>query len=192
MSFKISFANDVTNAEENVRGSGGRLNVSSRQDSRGYYNSRDEGLAFATAFTMASVATDEFFAYWRNASPTLTLVISALRINPSEPSSAKVHIVTGTATGGTEVVPANMNAESSKAAPDDSVVMAMQGNASTPITGITTAGVIDNIALEADAKTYYLSFDDRVRLGQNDGIAVEAELMATTGLISAMIWGYYE
>ena len=35
---KIDFKNDATRAQEEAEGSDGRLNVSGRTDSRGYYN----------------------------------------------------------------------------------------------------------------------------------------------------------
>ena len=101
MSFKISFANDVTNALEEARGSDGRLNVSSRSDSRAYYNSRDEGLTFSAVFDMSAVMTDEFFAYWRNASATLDLVITSISVWGGEAMSFKLHFMDATAaTGG--------------------------------------------------------------------------------------------
>ncbi len=169
MSFKIKFSNDVTNAEEEARGSDGRLNVSSRQDSRAYYNSRDEGLTFSVVHTMASVATDEFFSYWRNASTTKTLVISSVSVWGGEPMSFKMHFMDATAaTGGTEVVPTNLNAASSKSAPDDAVVMCMQGSATTPITGAASAALIARVGMVAIQEESHFDIPgDVIRLGQN-------------------------
>ena len=194
MSFKIKFSNDVTNAEEEARGSDGRLNVSSRSDDRAYYNSRDEGLTFSVVHTMASVATDEFFSYWRNASADKTLVIRSVTVWGGEPMSFKLHLMdTVAATGGTEVVPSNMNGASAKAAPDDSVVMCMQGNATTPITGAASSRLIGRVGMVAvQEESHFDVTGDVIRLGQNNALGIEAEEVATVIDVDAMIVGYYE
>ena len=194
MSIKIKFSNDVTNAEEEARGSDGRLNVSSRSDARAYYNSRDEGLTFSTVFDMSAVATDEFFAYWRNASPTLTLVITSISVWGGEAMSFKLHFMDAVAaTGGTEVVPTNLNAASAKSAPDDSVVMCMKGATSTPITGTASAALIARVGMPAIQEEAHFDIPgDVIRLGQNNAIGLEAEEVATTIDVDAVIIGYYE
>lgn len=192
MGFKVKFANDVTNAEEEARGSSGRLNVSSRQDGRAYYNSRDDELCFALAFNMTLADTGEHLVVWRNASPTLDLVISAVDVSVFEPVDIKVHVGTGTPAAGTELTPVNMNQSSSRAAPDDSVVMAMEGNASTPITGMTSAGVVAYVSIGVVQSGQRIDLDDRVRLGQNDSIFLEVEAASTPGFVLGTIYGYYE
>lgn len=182
----------MTGADEEPKGSDGRLNVSSRSDSRGYYNSRDKGLCFSVVFNMTLCADDEFFAYWRNASPDKTLVISAIGVNAGEACNIKLHFVTGTAASGTELTPVNLNKASSKSAPDDSVVMAMEGNTTTPISGLTTAGTIDYLGITAANGHEEFRLGDRVRLGQNDAIALEGEDIATTTPIWGVMFGYYE
>ena len=106
--------------------------------------------------------------------------------------SFKIHFVTGVAASGTELTPVNLNKSSSKAAPDDSVVMAMQGNASTPIASLTSADVIDRVGIEAVGVRSVFELGDLVRLGQGDAIAIEAEEVATTIDTYGVIFGYYE
>ena len=43
---KLKVSNDVTGAIEEVQGSDGRLNVSSRSDTRSFYSSRDDEQAY--------------------------------------------------------------------------------------------------------------------------------------------------
>jgi hypothetical protein len=192
MSTKIRATSTKTGADMEIQGSDGRMDVSARVDSRGHHNSREEGMSFSLFFEMTQAATGEFVAYWRNASPTLTLVISEVHLSMAEEARAKLHFVTGVAASGTELTPLNLNKTSSRVAPDDSVVMAMEGLTSTPISGLTSAGVIDavSIAIGSDFGTMHL--DGRVRLGQGDAVAVEAEDIASTADVYGTIYGYYE
>jgi hypothetical protein len=192
MSVKIRQTSDKTGAEEEVQGSDNRQNVSARADSRGYYNSRDEGMAFSVVYNMSLADTGEMLVYWSNASPDKTLVISAVGVNAFEPVDIKLHFVTGTAASGTVLVPVNLNKASAKAAPTDAAVSCMEGNGTTPIANLTSAGVIDYIGISAAQGHVQLRLDDRVRLGQNDAIALEVEAASTPGAIYGVIFGYYE
>ena len=195
MGFKIEFTSDKTGSLEEARGSDRRLNVSSRSDSRSYYNSRDQELMFALTFEMAVPIATEYVAYWRNASPDKTLVISDVGVNVDTVVGArlKLNFVTGVAIEGAELTPVNMNKASSKAAPDDAVVMAMQGGTfATGIGGLTADGQIDFIAVELMGHGEF-HLNDRVRLGQNDAIGIEVdELDGTAGDVWGAIFGYYE
>lgn len=194
MSMKIRFTSDVTGSEEEMEGSDKRANVSSRSDSRAYYNSRDVGLTFSAVFDMSAAATDEFFAYWRNASPTKILVITSISVWGGEAMSFKLHFMDSTAaTGGTEVVPTNLNAASSKSAPDDSVVMCMKGATSTPITGAASAALVARVGMPAIQEEAHFDIPgDVIRLGQNNALGIEAEEIATTTDVDAVMIGYYE
>jgi hypothetical protein len=192
VSVKVKFSNDVTNAEEEARGSDGRLNVSSRQDSRAYYNSRDNQLTFSLVFEMSAAATGEYVVYWRNASPDKELVITSAEVFAGEEARAKLWFVTGTAAGGTELTPVNLNKGASRAAPDDATVMAMEGNASTPISGLSTAGLIDIVGIPGASDGREFHMVDALRLGQGDAIAIEAEDIATTIAVYGQITGFYE
>lgn len=192
MSVKLRFSNDVTNAEEEARGSDGRLNVSSRSDSRAYYNSRDNGLAFSLAYEMTLCADDEFLVYWRNASTDKDLVIHKIVVAGGEAMRVKLHSVTGTAASGTELTPTNLNLASGKAAPDDTVVMAMEGATTTPISGLTSAAVLELFPIGVASTAYDMGIKDELRLGPGDAIALEGEEIATTTPVTGTIFGFYE
>ena len=189
---RVEYSNDVTRAREEAEGSDGRLNVSSRSDPRAYYNSRDEEQTFSLVWNFNAANNDEFAAYWRNASDSKTLVISAVGLNCDETCTFKLHFVTGTAAGGTELTPVNLNKSSSKAAPDDSVVMAMEGgSAATGITGLTVDGLIDRADVTAGGHEEF-RLDDKLRLGQNDAVAIEVEGGDGGVVAFGVIFGYYE
>jgi len=184
---RIEYKNDVSRALEEAEGSDGRLNVSSRTDGRSYYISRDTGQAYSVAFDFQDAEAGEFGAYWKNTSTDKDLVIEAIGVNSVENSRIKLWFVTGTAAGGTTLIPTNLNKSSSKDASAD----AMEGgSAATGITGLTTAGLIDFVYCTANGHEE-LRLKDRLRLGQNDAIALEYD-EGTTGDFSGVIFGFYE
>jgi len=190
---EIKATSDVTGGIEPIYGSDNRFNVSSRSDSRRYYNSRDKKLAFATVFEMTNPATGEYVAYWRNASKDKTLVISAIGFNCLLAARVKLNYVTGTATGGNELTPVNMNrADGGGAAPDDSVVMAMEGgSAASGIGGLTADGTIDFASAGAAGHEEF-RLGDTLRLGLNDAIGIEVDEIASTGDVWGVMFGFYE
>ena len=188
MSQEIQYTSDRTGGLEKMQGSDGRANVSSRSDSRGAYNSRDEGQTYSMPFDFQSAAAGEYGAYIKNTSSTgKTLVISYIGVNSVEASRIKLWFVTGTAAGGTPVIPTNLNKTSGNAA----TATAMEGGtAATGITGLSEDGLISPINVPAaDSGGGFM--DDRVRLGQNDAIALEYDT-GTTGDFSGVIFGYFE
>jgi len=188
---KIDYSSDKSGGLEEARGSDSRLNVSSRSDSRSYYNSRDEAQAYSVPFAMADAAVGEFVVYWRNTSSDRKLVIDAIGFNAIENAHAILHYVSGTAAGGNELTPTNLNKSSSNAAPSDSTVSAMEGGAAaTGITGLTSISVIDRANVQANGHEEF-RLADRLRLGQNDAIAIEYDV-GTTGNFSGVVFGFYE
>jgi len=192
MATKIKFTNDVTKGEEEAQGSDGRFNVSSRSDSRGYYNARDEGRLFTVTYEMTDPVAGEYVAYWRNADPNRQLVIVHVDIACLLAARVKLNFVTGVASAGTELTPVNSNKASSNDAADDAVVMAMKGGAAaTGIGGLTADGEISFIGVGA-ADTGEFHVEELVRLGQNDAIGIEVDEIASTGDVWGTIVGYYE
>jgi len=185
---RIDYKNDVTRAVEEAEGSDGRLNVSSRSDGRPYYNSRDEEQCYTVAFDFQSAAAGEFGVYWKNTNSSgKDLVISSVGINSVEASRIKLWFVSGTAAGGTTLVPTNLNRHSSNAA----TATAMEGgSAATGITGLTGEALIDFAYCTATGHEEF-RLSDRIRLGQNDAIAIEYD-EGTTGDFSGVIFGFYE
>lgn len=165
----INTHNQTTGAQEEVRGTDGRLNVSSRSDSRSYYNSRDEGLAFALVYDFQDAANSEFAVYLKNTSSNKILVLSSAGLNAAQNARIKLHLVTGTAAGGNEIIPANENGISQNAA---DVLAREGGSAATGITGLTISKTFHSMGVPANGNSE-MRFGDRVRLGQNQAIAIE-------------------
>ncbi len=184
---KIDIKNDRTRAMEEVEGSDGRLNVSSRADSRAYYNSRDMGRMFSLPFDFQDAAAGEYGAYWKNTSDDKILVINAIGVNSAENARFKLWFVTGTAAGGTSLVPTNLNGGSTVAAE----ATAMEGgSAATGITGLTAGSLIDFAYCQANGHEEF-RLRDTLRLGQNQAVAIEYD-EGTTGDMSGVIFGFYE
>ena len=188
MAQEIAYQNDITGSDERARGSDNRLNVSARSDDRAYYNSRDKGETFSIAFDFQSASAGEFGAYFKNTSSTgLQFVIAGVGINSVEASRIKLHFVSGDAGGGTPIIPTNLNRTSQNAA----TATAMEGGAAaTGITGLTSGGLVDFAYVQATGHQEF-RLKDRVRLGQNDAIAIEYD-EGTTGDFSGVIFGYFE
>ena len=184
---EINYKNDRTRACEVAEGSDGRLNVSSRSDTRSYYISRDEGGAYSVPFDFQSATAGEFGCYWKNSDTAKTLVIDSIGVNSVEASRVKLWFVTGTAGGGTSLTPTNLNKMSGNASQSISME---GGSASTGITGLTTAELIDFIYVPALGHEEF-RLQDRVRLGQNDAIAIEYD-EGTTGDLSGVVFGFFE
>lgn len=184
---RIEYKNDITRALEEAEGSDGRLNVSSRADTRAYYNSRDKEQTYSIAFDFQSAAAGEYGLYIKNTSSTKTLVVDSIGINSVEASRIKLWYVTGTAAAGTALTPTNMNKSSSNAA--DATVQE-GASAATGITGLTTDGLIDFAYITATGHEE-LRLKDRLRLGQNDAIALEYD-EGTGGDFSGVCFVYFE
>ena len=183
---KIDYNNDVHGSRQEAQGSDGRLNVSSRSDGRPYYNSRDLKKTFTTVFNHQSAVAGEFSFYLQNTSTTDDLVIVASGLNAAQNARIKLHLVTGTAAGGSVLTPLNTNAGSSKAAS----AACRQGDSGDAITGLTSAGVLDFVAVRAGGHEEF-RLNETVRLGQNDAIAYEYD-EGTTGDFFGVLFMYYE
>lgn len=188
MSSQIEYKSDKTRGKEDVEGSDGRLNTSSRSDERAYYNSRDEEQCYTVPFDFQNATAGEFGVYWKNTNTNdKELVISSIGINSVEASRIKLWFVSGTAAGGTSIVPTNLNRHSSNSAS----ASAMEGGSgATGITGVTGESLIDFLYVSAAGHEEF-RLSDRIRLGQNDAIALEYN-EGTTGDFSGVIFGYYE
>ena len=184
---EIDYRSDKTRAHEKAEGSDGRLNVSSRADSRAYYNSRDEGQTYSFGFTFTAAEAGEFAAYFKNTSATLTFVPTEIVVGADVAGKVKLCFVSGTAAAGTTVTPTNDNRVSSNAAS----AIAMEGNsAATGITGLTSDALIETILYPASS-SHSMAVSDSVRLGQNDAIAIEYDA-GGTATIAGTILGFYE
>ena len=169
MAFKIGFKSDKSKSQEEAEGSDNRLNVSSRQDSRRYYISRDESDAYTVVWDDASSSAGDFIIYLKNTHVGgKEMVVSAIGLNSELACSFKLHLVTGAASG-TAVTPFNLNRVKTKAAAATCVEAA-----GTPIANISSTAVIDHASCTADGHEEF-RLDDTLRLGQEDAIAIEFE-----------------
>lgn len=185
MAQEIQYTSDVSGCLEKAKGSDGRFNVSSRSDNRAYYNSRDESLAFSMVWDDTSSAAGDFIVYWKNTDTTgKQLVIDSIGLNSTNAASFKLHVVTGTATG-TAATPVCLNQASPKSAQATTVEAA-----GTAITGLTSAGTIDHAGCTAGGHEEF-RLRDRLRLGQDQAVAIEYE-QGTTGRTWGVIFAYYE
>jgi len=185
MAHEIQYTSDKTGSVEKSQGSDNRLNVSSRQDSRRYYNSRDESEAFSLVWDDTDSAAGDHIVYWKNTDTTgRELVFSSVGLNSANACSFKLHVVTGTAVG-TSITPACLNRASPKSA--QAVTVEAAG---TAITGLTEQVEIDHAACTAGGHEEF-RLDDSLRLGQDEAIAIEYE-QGTTGRTWGVIFAYYE
>ena len=178
---RIEYKNDRTRATEEMEGSDGRANVSSRSNSRVYYNSRDERQTYAVPYDHESAAAGEFSVYLENTSSTKEMVISRASFNSVEFARVKLWFVTGTAAGGTLITPTNLNKGSS----NDADALVRQAAAGDAITGLTTQGLIDHEFVSATGHGEF-SINDTVRLGQNDAIVIEYDEGVTGDLVGVI------
>jgi len=185
MAHEIQYTSSKTKGIEKASGSDNRLSVSSRQDSRSYYNSRDESLAFSLVWDDATSEAGDFILYWKNTDTTgKQLIIDSVGLNSANTSSFKLHTVVGTAVG-VQVEPVCLNRASPKTA--QAVTLEAAG---TAISGIASLGVVDHTSCIAGGHEEF-RLDDRFRIGQDQAIAIEYE-QGTTGRTWGVIFGYYE
>ena len=183
---RVDYTNRKTLAREEAQGSDGRLDVSSRVDSRGYYTSRDQEQSYTLPFDHQGAVAAEFSLYIKNDSSTKTLVVSAIGLNTVEAARIKFKFVTGTAAGGSVITPTNTNKSSSHAAD----ATCREGDSADAVTGLTADGELDFVYVQATGHEQ-LRLDDRIRLGQNDAVALEYD-EGTTGDFTGVVFFYFE
>jgi len=183
MAQEIQFTNDVTGALEKAKGSDGRINASSRADRRSYYNSRDVKQTYSMVFNDDDVAAGDFVVYLQNTSATLTLVVESIKVAAENTGVFIIHFVTGTASGGSALTPTNLN----RTSPNAAAVTARGNGAVGSLTSASQIAIMRVGAAEHDDE----DLGDRVRLGQNDAIAVEIDESAG-GDVEGTIYMFFE
>jgi len=186
---RIEYRNDVTRATEEMEGSDGRANVSSRVDGRAYYIARDQGQNYNMVFEHSAAADGQYSAYLQNTSTDKTLVVTHIGLNATNIARIKLWEVTGTATDGVSVVPKNTNLVSSN---DAAAATALHDGGGTTIGGLSVSGAaIDDVQLSANGHEEF-RLNDTLRLGQNDAIAIEMDTGTSTPLVFGLIAFFYE
>ena len=144
---------------------------------------------YAFTWDLQDAESTEEACYLKNTSATgKTLVVSSVGINSNIAARFKLKFVTGTATSGASITPTNLNKTSSNAATVD----AQEGaGAASGIGSLTDDGIIDFAYVIASGHEEF-RLGDRVRLGQNDAIAVEVFQVASASDVSGVIFFYFE
>jgi len=191
---RIEFQNDVSLAKEEMQGSDGRANVSSRADSRRYYNSRDESETYSLIFDDANATADDYVVYLRNdKTDGKTLVVSAIGFNCEAATSVlKLSTVTGTAGGGTATTPTNLN-QAGQAKSATVTALTTADSNSTPMSGLTEDKVIDIAGIPSAFGHEEFRLDDTLRIGQDQAIAIELDTAAAIDVrVYGVIFFYFE
>jgi len=169
-----------------VHGSDGRLNVSSRADTRGYYNSRDESESFVLPFFDANATIADEVVYLKNDKQDKKhMVMQDIHFRGEVASSWELVMVTGTAADGTVATPLQLN-QAGESNPAQGTFMTVTDSGSTPITGLTVGvligtGVCDALG-EGDITILH---GEQVRLGPGQACA----LLMRTGTADSYVYG---
>lgn len=187
----IDFFNDITGFREVAHGSDGRVNVSARSDTRGYYNSRDESESYVLIFDDANASINDFVVYLKNIKTDgKHLVVRSASVNCEVNTKVSFLTVTGTAGGGAAATPANLNFGGvAKSASVTALTTA--DSSSTPMTGLTADVEIDHLNCLANGHEEFL-FQDQLRLGQDQAIALRMDAGTADSQIFGVIYFYFE
>lgn len=188
---RIQYIDDVLGNFQEAHGSDSRLNVSSRADGRGYYNSRDQSESYVLIFDDANATVLDFVVYLKNIKTDgKHLVIRSAAVNCEVNTKVSFVTVTGTAGGGVAATPANLNfAGVAKTATVTALTTADSG--STPMSGLTADVEIDHVNCLANGHEEF-RFQDQVRLGQDQAIALRMDAGTADSQIFGVIFFYFE
>lgn len=191
MAQRLNYTDDVKGNIQEVQGSDGRLNVSSRADGRGYYNSRDKSESYTLTFNDAGATIADWVVYLKNdKTDGKHLVIRSASINGEVLSSFELHTVTGTAADGASATPLNLN-QAGVARSATATAMTVADSETTPIAGLTSAAKIDQLQVVAGGHGEFL-LNDQLRIGQDQAIAIKMSAGAANKICSGVIFFYFE
>jgi len=188
---KLQAESRVTGSNEDIKSSDNRLDVTSRSDGRGYYNSRDESESYVLLFNDANCTTADKIVHLQNKKTDgKHLVIRSIGINSDSASSWDIVTVTGTAdTGAVAATPVNLNfAGVTKAA--TVTANTVVDSDTSPMGGLTVVDEFDHVNVVAGGHEEF-RFQDQVRLGEDQAIAVRCK--SGTGVSGfGVIFFYFE
>jgi len=161
-----------------------RLNVSAKTRDRVFYASRDDEQAFNAVMPTFNAAAGNYCYYLKNSSSSKNLFLHSLEFHSVENVQWKVWQVTGTAAGGTEITPANLNLGSGRTAE----ATCMGGGAT--ITGLTLGNQIGTHRTTTFGEAS-MNFGQGLILAPNTAIMVEYDT-GTTGLCEIDCIFHYE
>jgi len=180
---KTTYSSDRGGSIQEVQGSDGRFNVSSRTDSRMYYVSRDLGQAYVLRIEDDDAAANDLVAYLRNDSKDKRLFIDDIHFNSENAATFKLAFGDAVAATGTSVTPVNLNRASS----NDADVTAL-GNAA--VGGVGASTFFSSVRVGAGGFVEY-NPKDALILGQNDNVVIEYDT-GSTGDIEIDIFFFIE
>jgi len=189
----IDFFNDIDGKREVAHGSDGRVNVSSRSDGRGYYNSRDRSEAYSAAFFDTRATTNDHIFYIKNdKTDGKHLVIRSVGIS-NENAGAIFRLITctGTVTGGAVLTPVNLN-QAGVARSATATCRAPTDSNASPLANLVEADLVDTLSISDAYGHEEFHFDDMLRLGEGQAIAVEADLVGTDADVLGSCFFYFE
>jgi len=180
---KIDYLEAGTSSQEQVRGSDGRLNVTSRSNLRSFYVSRDAAQVYNVASIDPDAAAGDFIFYLQNtATDGKDIYIDAFNVSATNGALLEVHKVTGIASG-TALTAANLNFKSGNTAAAN-----IFGNAA--VSGLTSSIIVAPLRVATGGTIQQLSSGVLI-LGQNDALAVQYT-SGTTGLAEVGVRFFFE
>ena len=143
-----------------------RLNVSAKTRDRVFYVSRDDEQAFNAVMPSMSAVAGDYVFYLKNTSSTKNIFLHTIEYHSNAAVAWKVFNVTGTAAGGTTIVPTNLNLGSGRLAE----ATCMGGGAT--ITGLTQVSQIGTHRTQAEGEAG-MDWGEGLILAPNTAIVVE-------------------
>lgn len=191
MSGKIRYSDEITKALAEVQGTDGRLNVSSRADGRGYYNSRDMSETYNLLFDDANATADDIVVYLKNdKTDGKHLVVNNITVNGEVLSKFTLVTVTGTAAGGAAVSPVNLNfAGVSKEA--TVTALATADSSVTPMSGLTVDKEVSALQVQAGGREKFV-LADQPRLGQGQAMGIRMDSGTADSYVFGTINFFFE
>ncbi len=188
---RIQFLDRFDGSFGEAKGSNNRVDVSSRSDGRGYYNSRDQSESYTLVFDDANASVNDFVVYLKNdKSDGKHMVLRSASVNGEVTSKFSIMTVTGTAGGGTIATPVNLNfAGLSRSATATALITT--DSSSTPMSGLTSDKEIDHVQVIAGGHEEF-RFKDQVRLGQDQAISIRMDAGTADSQVFGVIFFYFE
>jgi len=187
----ITFVDSRTGNDSRAKGSDGRSDVSSRSDTRGYYNSRDEKESFSLVFDDDNATINDFVAYLKNdKTDKKEMVIRSASVNGEVDSKFSFLTVTGTAGGGTPATPATLNKPG--VSPAATVTALTTADSSvTPMSGLTADVEIGHVGVKAGGHEEF-RFQDQLRLGPGQACAIRMDKGTADSYVFGDIFFFFE
>ena len=156
-----------------------RLAIDAVQKSEEHFTNEDRGKVWTLPFENIDPAdADDIFFYFKNTSSTVHYNLTSIRIASSVVGQVKLLVVSGTASGGTDITPVNRNLGSSN-------VVTASVQTGSDITGLTDDGTLGFIQLDTVDRQFKLGFGSEIIITPNKAIVLIWE--PATGILTGTI-----